>query len=291
MFELTCSLPLEKDLRVMLYDHDMLTKDEKIGETVIDLENRFLSKYGAKCGLPQSYCVWVDIFLCLLSLNRISIKLIIRPWTVPDVTQQKSMWEQNLFFVTMIIDRYDKINKILFILLDDFCLSPVRSGVNQWRDQLTPTQLLYRFCERRNLRKPVYEDEAVRFKGERYTSDDLGEWPFLTIQLKYINMCNNKSIQFVILIHLLYIDMKYLSCTSIRHEVLSNHWVRASPNLPLLWDVAGLQCSVSIRSNPRKERWWTSKRVMVAKAHWCTWAAKTGPCGLIQQTSCCSSNC
>uniref|UniRef100_A0A3Q2VZN1 Dysferlin, limb girdle muscular dystrophy 2B (autosomal recessive) n=1 Tax=Haplochromis burtoni TaxID=8153 RepID=A0A3Q2VZN1_HAPBU len=96
MFELTCSLPLEKDLRVMLYDHDMLTKDEKIGETVIDLENRFLSKYGAMCGLPQSYHV---------------------------------------------------------------------SGVNQWRDQLTPTQLLYRFCERRNLRKPVYEDEAVQDKN------------------------------------------------------------------------------------------------------------------------------
>uniref|UniRef100_A0A8C9X1M2 Dysferlin, limb girdle muscular dystrophy 2B (autosomal recessive) n=1 Tax=Sander lucioperca TaxID=283035 RepID=A0A8C9X1M2_SANLU len=104
MFELTCSLPLEKDLRVMLYDHDMLTKDEKIGETVIDLENRFLSKYGARCGLPQSYCV---------------------------------------------------------------------SGVNQWRDQLTPRQLLHRVCERRNLRKPVYQDDVVHFRGDRYTAADL----------------------------------------------------------------------------------------------------------------------
>ncbi|XP_058250624.1 dysferlin isoform X7 [Hemibagrus wyckioides] len=106
MYELTCSLPLEKDLRIMLYDYDMLSKDEKIGETVIDLENRFLSRYSACCGLPQSYCV---------------------------------------------------------------------SGVNQWRDQMKPTQLLHRLCQRRNYKLPVYKHDRVIFRGHEYTTADLDE--------------------------------------------------------------------------------------------------------------------
>uniref|UniRef100_A0A672Q7K3 Dysferlin-like n=1 Tax=Sinocyclocheilus grahami TaxID=75366 RepID=A0A672Q7K3_SINGR len=94
MFELTCSLPLEKDLKITLYDYDMVTKDEKIGETVIDLENRFLSCHGARCSLPQSYCL---------------------------------------------------------------------SGVNQWRDQLKPSQLLHRLCEKQNYKLPVYNDLIVDY--------------------------------------------------------------------------------------------------------------------------------
>ncbi|XP_073692733.1 dysferlin [Garra rufa] len=106
MFELTCILPLEKDLKIMLYDYDMITKDEKIGETVIDLENRFLSRHGARCGLPQSYCL---------------------------------------------------------------------SGVNQWRDQLKPSQILHRLCERRNYKLPVYKQDRIYFRGQEYTVADLDE--------------------------------------------------------------------------------------------------------------------
>ncbi|XP_056326124.1 myoferlin isoform X4 [Danio aesculapii] len=57
MFEVTCFLPQDKDLKIAVYDFDLLSRDEKVGETVIDLENRFLSHFGSSCGLAQTYCI------------------------------------------------------------------------------------------------------------------------------------------------------------------------------------------------------------------------------------------
>ncbi|XP_038615801.1 fer-1-like protein 5 [Tachyglossus aculeatus] len=57
MFELSCTIPLEKDLEVLLFDYDLMPPDPKIGATVIDLENRLLSGFGARCGLPSTYCL------------------------------------------------------------------------------------------------------------------------------------------------------------------------------------------------------------------------------------------
>lgn len=57
MFEITCFLPQDKDLKIAIYDFDLLSRDEKVGETVIDLENRFLSHFGSSCGLAQTYCI------------------------------------------------------------------------------------------------------------------------------------------------------------------------------------------------------------------------------------------
>lgn len=56
MLEFKCILPLEKDLKITVKDYDLLTSDDVIGETTIDLENRYLSQYRATCGIPRTYC-------------------------------------------------------------------------------------------------------------------------------------------------------------------------------------------------------------------------------------------
>ncbi|XP_059346651.1 fer-1-like protein 5 [Ammospiza nelsoni] len=55
MFELTATIPLEKDLRVTIMDHDKVPPDQEIGSTTIDLEDRLLSQHRAHCGLPSLY--------------------------------------------------------------------------------------------------------------------------------------------------------------------------------------------------------------------------------------------
>lgn len=57
MFEFTAKIPVEKDLTISVMDYDLISSDDIIGQTKIDLENRLLSKHRATCGLPESYCV------------------------------------------------------------------------------------------------------------------------------------------------------------------------------------------------------------------------------------------
>lgn len=55
MFEFTVSFPLETDLVIKVMDHDMVGADDVIGETRIDLENRFYSRHRACCGVALYY--------------------------------------------------------------------------------------------------------------------------------------------------------------------------------------------------------------------------------------------
>ncbi|KAK5854059.1 hypothetical protein PBY51_015161 [Eleginops maclovinus] len=105
MFEMSCFMPQDKDLKIAVYDYDLLTRDEKVGETVIDLENRLLSRFRPCCGLPQTYCV---------------------------------------------------------------------SGINQWRDQLKPSQILQNVARVRGVPPPRIEGDgsSLSFSGKEYHLQD-----------------------------------------------------------------------------------------------------------------------
>uniref|UniRef100_A0A4W3IZ26 Fer-1 like family member 6 n=1 Tax=Callorhinchus milii TaxID=7868 RepID=A0A4W3IZ26_CALMI len=64
-FEIEANFPAESLLTLTIYDFDLIGTDDLIGQTKIDLENRFYSKYRATCGLPnqydiEGYNVWRD---------------------------------------------------------------------------------------------------------------------------------------------------------------------------------------------------------------------------------------
>lgn len=55
MFEFKAFIPQVKDLKIQVMDYDYLSRDDLIGETVVDLEQRLLSRFHAKCGLQKTY--------------------------------------------------------------------------------------------------------------------------------------------------------------------------------------------------------------------------------------------
>ena len=54
-YALSCSQ--DHTLTVSVMDWDRATFHDLIGETKIDLENRYISQYRAHCGLPNTFCM------------------------------------------------------------------------------------------------------------------------------------------------------------------------------------------------------------------------------------------
>lgn len=55
---------MESMLTVAVYDWDLVGTDDLIGETKIDLENRFYSKHQATCGVSQTYSMYGETLPC-----------------------------------------------------------------------------------------------------------------------------------------------------------------------------------------------------------------------------------
>ncbi|XP_069461705.1 otoferlin isoform X3 [Ambystoma mexicanum] len=56
-FDIEATFPMESMLTVAVYDWDLVGTDDLIGETKIDLENRYYSKHRATCGISQTYSI------------------------------------------------------------------------------------------------------------------------------------------------------------------------------------------------------------------------------------------
>ena len=61
MFELPATLPLDHTLKIQVMDYDRTSANDLIGETEIDLENRFLTQHRAICGLPETFSKSVEL--------------------------------------------------------------------------------------------------------------------------------------------------------------------------------------------------------------------------------------
>ncbi|XP_030625623.1 otoferlin isoform X3 [Chanos chanos] len=75
-FDVEATFPMDSTLTVSVYDWDLVGTDDLIGETKIDLENRFYSKHRATCGITSSYAihgynVWRDPMKPTQILNKL----------------------------------------------------------------------------------------------------------------------------------------------------------------------------------------------------------------------------
>ena len=75
-FELKGTFPHEHLLHVKVFDYDKSSKDDLIGETIIDLENRYYSKHRAACGLSLHFDkhgnnAWRDVYPPSYILNKL----------------------------------------------------------------------------------------------------------------------------------------------------------------------------------------------------------------------------
>jgi len=69
-FEIQATFPHDSMVKVQIVDWDLIGSDDLIGETHIDLENRYYSRHRATCGIARRYDTYAFmrytiLFICL----------------------------------------------------------------------------------------------------------------------------------------------------------------------------------------------------------------------------------
>lgn len=91
MYELKATLPGVSQLHVQFWDKDNYVSDDLIGETVIDLENRFFSKIWRN--LPYAPIETRDLFIPTSLISRGRVQLFLEMIPCKAVAMLKDVWQ------------------------------------------------------------------------------------------------------------------------------------------------------------------------------------------------------
>uniref|UniRef100_A0A673HGI5 Otoferlin-like n=1 Tax=Sinocyclocheilus rhinocerous TaxID=307959 RepID=A0A673HGI5_9TELE len=140
-FDIEATLPMDSTLTVSIYDWDLVGTDDLIGETKIDLENRFYSKHRPTCGLSASYAMCV----ILTSFKHIRKSVLASThggvYTGPTEIEDESGMYTDEHLALAVLNRWEDIPQIGCKLVPEHVetrplLNPDKPGMEQGRIEL-----------------------------------------------------------------------------------------------------------------------------------------------------------
>ncbi|XP_040204324.1 otoferlin isoform X7 [Rana temporaria] len=162
-FDIEATFPMESMLTVAVYDWDLVGTDDLIGETKIDLENRYYSKHRATCGISQTYAIhgynmWRDPMKPTQILSKLCkegkidgphygpggrVKVLNRVFTGPieieDENGQKKQTDEHL--ALSVLQHWEEIPRVGCRLIPEHVetrplLNPDKPGIEQGRIEM-----------------------------------------------------------------------------------------------------------------------------------------------------------